>query len=110
MGPPYGGLAVGTYFIGAFQENKLRVTALFFDFPSNGYVLEGWLIDSENGYKISLGKFDERGSLKFSQDLENPDVYDLIVITEELEQDTDPTPNKPVGGAIINKQFWKDVI
>jgi len=106
-GDPYGGSAVGTYFIGALQDNELIVNALFFDFPSNGYILEGWLIDSETEYKFSLGKFDERGSLKFTQDLVNPDVYDLIVITEEPEQDIDPTPNKPVGGAIINKQFWK---
>lgn len=37
----------------------------------------------------------------------NPWIYDLIVITEEPADDTNPSPNIPVSGASLSELFGK---
>lgn len=63
-------------------------------------VYEGWFVDMESGYKLSLGALrsgeDGDGRLHFRQDMVNFDLYDKLVITEEPEGDTDPNPAAPV--------------
>ena len=60
---------------------------------SSGMILEGWLVDMDTGYKLSLGKANNEGKLLFSQSMVNPWIYDAIVITEEPIGDTNPAPN-----------------
>ena len=68
-------------------------------------VLEGWLVDMDSGYKLSLGKANHNGKLLFSQTMVNPWIYDAIVITEESIGDTNPAPNVPVGGISLETPF-----
>ncbi|MEW6587964.1 MAG: hypothetical protein AB1299_02215 [Thermoproteota archaeon] len=64
-------------------------------------MLEGWLVDEDTNYKLSLGKLDERGNLSFTQKMVNPSIYDFLVMTEEPINDIDPNPSTPIGGAKI---------
>jgi hypothetical protein len=71
------------------------------DLPvQDGYVLEGWLVDMETGYKLSLGGFTTDrhgdGTLHFEQRMVNFSLYDLVVITLEPAHDTDPNPGTPL--------------
>lgn len=68
-------------------------------------VLEGWLVDMDSDYKLSLGKADSHGKITFSQPMVNPWIYDVLVITEEPIDDSDPTPNTPVGGIPLDEPF-----
>ncbi len=68
-------------------------------------ILEGWLVDMDTGYKLSLGKANHDGKLLFSQPMVNPWIYDAIVITEEPIGDTNPAPNVPVGGISLQTPF-----
>ena len=71
----------------------------------NNASLEGWLVDTNTDYKLSLGKVNEKGNLVFGQRMINPWIYDVLVITEEPIDDADPAPNKPVGGIKLQTPF-----
>ena len=99
---PFGGEVVGNYFVRVNYHNvKINVD---FDTsaPSEGMVLEGWLVDVDSDYKLSIGQFSTASNeLFFNQDIVNFEIYDVLVITEEPVDDEDHTPNKPVGGVLL---------
>ncbi len=84
--------------------------------PSDGNILEGWLIDPDvpTYYNLTLGQF-VNGSLNFKQYMNNPNVYKFFVVSQEPIGDTDPrisnvilggsefqlTPQDIVGGSKI---------
>jgi len=117
---PFGGDVVGNYIVkakghkiriiakvdkemmekmmgGKMMENEKMENKTMGGKMMEGKVLEGWLVDVQSGYKLSLGEL-EGNTLVFTQKMVNPWIYDLLVITEEPENDTDPSPNMPIGG------------
>jgi hypothetical protein len=103
-GNPFGGDDIGNYAV-ATDGHRTVVRAHVDVEPSDGMVLEGWLVDMGTGYKLSLGQFSDRGSLSFSQRVVNPYTYNFIVVTEEPANDIDPNPATPVGGAALPSPF-----
>lgn len=103
---PFGGDAVGTYLVKT-KGQTVRIIAKLDRSMSDDKVLEGWLVDVQSGYKLSTGQLGARNTLVFTQTLVNPSIYDLIVITEELIGDADPSPDKPVAGAQLGEPFGK---
>jgi len=122
---PFGGDNIGSYMI-KVKDYKVRVIAkvdkskvmtdkMMEDkmmdkdqsMEKEGKVLEGWLVDTQSGYKLSTGQLSERNSLVFTQKMVNPWIYDLIVITEEPVHDMDPSPHMPIGGAQLAEPFGK---
>ncbi len=101
---PFGGDAVGNYLLKG-KTNIIRIIAKVNVSPSEDKVFEGWLVDAQSGYKLSTGQLSERNSLVFTQRIVNPWLYDLIVITEEPMDDTDPSPHTPIGGAKLSQPF-----
>ena len=68
-------------------------------FVPEGYIFEGWLVDEDSGYKLSLGGFNTeegKAKFKFKQKLVNFEIYDLLVITQEPINDDNPNPDMPV--------------
>ncbi|MEE8132183.1 MAG: hypothetical protein V3T40_01240 [Nitrososphaerales archaeon] len=112
---PFGEDVIGTYKVRVTHNNKVTIIAK----PSKammeelmmkhkmmkGSILEGWLVDVDSGYKLSIGQLSERYVLVFHQRMVNPSIYDLLVITEEPMNDTDPSPNMPIGGAQLAEPF-----
>ena len=101
---PFGGKTVGTYSILVDGSDHINVTTHIKNI-SSGMVLEGWLVDMDTGYKLSLGKSHDNGKLSFSQQMVNPWIYDAIVMTEEPIGDSNPAPNVPVGGILLEIPF-----
>ena len=101
---PFGGSTVGNYLV-RVNGNEIKINIDFFSSPSEGMVFEGWLVDVDTDYKLSLGQFDKQNSLFFEQDFVNPWIYNVLVITEEPFGDTDPAPNSPVGGTVPSEPF-----
>lgn len=102
---PFGGNNIGTYMLGAKDGNSVRIIARVHTSPSEGNVLEGWLVDMQSGYKLSTGQLSAGNNLIFTQRIVNPWIYDLIVITEEPVNDTDPSPHIPIGGVQLSEPF-----
>ena len=105
---PFGGdHVVGHYFIRA-NGNLVNIQAEFETISSPDNNLEGWLVDVDTDFKLSTGLFsDETNSnrLHFVQEIANPWIYDVFVVTEEPKDDTDPAPHTPVGGVALDKPF-----
>jgi len=105
---PFGGEhVVGHHFIRA-NDHLVNINAEFQTTSSPDFVLEGWLVDVDTDFKLSTGLFkDETNAnrLHFVQEIANPWVYDVFVVTEEPLNDKDPAPNKPVGGVALGKPF-----
>lgn len=105
---PFGGEhVVGHHFIRA-NDHLININAEFQTTSSPDFVLEGWLVDVDTDFKLSTGLFkDETNAnrLHFVQEIANPWVYDVFVVTEEPLNDKDPAPNKPVGGVALGKPF-----
>jgi len=98
---------VGHYFIRA-NDHQVNIDAEFESISSPNFVLEGWLVDVDTGFKLSTGLFtDETNAnrLNVTQEIENPWIYDVFVVTEEPIVDDDPNPHKPVGGTALSKPF-----
>ncbi len=98
---------VGNYFIRA-NDHQVNIEAEFESTPSPVLVLEGWLVDVDTGFKLSTGLFtDETNSnrLYFTQEIANPWIYDVFVVTEEPIVDDDPNPHTPVGGVALSEPF-----
>jgi hypothetical protein len=102
---PFGGNNIGTYMLGAKDGNSVRIIARVQTNPSEGNVLEGWLVDMQSGYKLSTGQLSAGNNLIFMQRIVNPWIYDLIVITEEPANDIDPNPQMPIGGVQLSEPF-----
>jgi hypothetical protein len=101
---PFGGENTGNYIVRG-KGDIVRIIASLRITHASEKVLEGWLVDMQSGYKLSIGKFSERNSIVFTQRMVNPWVYDMLVITEEPANDTDPMPARPVGGAHLQQPF-----
>ncbi len=101
---PFGGNTVGTFSISVDHSDHISITT-HIKSTSSGMVQEGWLVDIDSGYKLSLGKSYDNGKLSFSQQMVNPWIYDVLVITEEPIGDSDPAPNVPVGGVLLEIPF-----
>ena len=102
-GDPFGGDVVGRYEI-EVRNHRVEIEAVVFSAPPQGHVFEGWLVDMETGYKLSLGQL-RRSSLEFEQRMVNPWTYGVLVITVEPSGDLDPNPVAPVGGAWLPAPF-----
>ncbi len=100
----FGGKTVGTFSISVDGSDHVTVIT-HIKSTSSGMVQEGWLVDMDSGYKLSLGKSHDDGKLSFSQQMVNPWIYDAIVITEEPVGDSNPAPNVPVGGILLETPF-----
>ena len=101
---PFGGSSIGTYSVNVTNVDQVNISITVKN-TSSEMVLEGWLVDMDSAYKLSLGKADNHGTLMFSQSMVNPWIYDAIVITEEPIGDSDPAPNVPVGGVLLETPF-----
>ncbi len=90
--------------IHSFQRGNLYDVSLYLAasrLPAErNKVFEGWLVDVDTGYKLSLGAFrmdsSDRGHLDFRQTMVNFPLYDRIMITKENVSDTDPNPDTTV--------------
>lgn len=64
--------------------------------PTTGYVFEGWLVDPNANYNLSLGGFvtNSRGreNFSFDQDMVNFKNYTKLMVTREPVNDMDTTP------------------
>ena len=101
---PFGGDDIGQYRIHS-NANSVSILIAFDESPASDSILEGWLVDLDSDYKLSLGQADATNHLFFSQTIVNPWIYDVLVITEEPIGDSDPAPNKPVGGVLLEQPF-----
>ncbi len=100
---PFGGGVVGSYKIqvnGYMVSIKADITLS----ASAGYVLEGWLVDMQSGYKLSLGQL-KGGFLAFEQNIVNVRTYGVLVITSEPAGDLNPNPDMAVAGARLPAPF-----
>jgi hypothetical protein len=103
-GNPFGGDQVGTFTV-LSDGSQTSIFAHVDLVASEDSVLEGWLVDEGTGYKLSLGQLKDNSSLSFHQVLVNAYTYNVLVITEEPDNDTDPNPATPVGGAPLPSPF-----
>ena len=102
---PFGGDVVGSYYTHQLGD-RTTIVVEFDSRASEGTVYEGWLVDADSGEKTSFGTFgDNRQKQLFSTSVESNFNNDLIVITEEPRNDTDPAPHTPVGGAVLGSPF-----
>jgi hypothetical protein len=101
---PFGGDNIGDFTL-KLNGNNVNIAAQVDTSPSEGNVLEGWLVDVEKDYKLSLGGVDKNGKLSFSQNMVNPLTYNVLVITEEPDDDTDPNAATPIGGSELQRPF-----
>jgi len=102
-GNPFGSDTVGSYRI-VVHGTRVVIRADVDLSPPAGYVLEGWLVDMQTGYKLSLGEL-RHGHLRFEQHMVNPWTYGILVITAEPAGDLDPNPAMPVAGALLPAPF-----
>ena len=74
---------------------------------AEGLVYEGWFEDKgdASGYSLSLGKFDENGTLAINQTMVNPYTYSVFFVTAEPENDPDPNPSSVVVGTELQAPF-----
>jgi len=68
--------------------------------PGKEYIYQAWLLDSETGWRISLGstirKANGIGETSFSQYFANPKVFDKMEITQEKLFDQSPAPENSI--------------
>ena len=100
----FDGKIVGTFSIFVDDSDHVMIRT-YIENTSSGMIQEGWLVDMDSGYKLSLGIAHDNGKLYFSQQMVNPWIYDAIVITEEPIGDSNPKPNTPVGGVLLETPF-----
>jgi len=58
-----------------------------------------------SNYKLSLGKYDDKGHLQFSEPMVNPYTYKQFIVTEEPLNDKDPNAADTYGGADLPNPF-----
>jgi len=95
---PYGGEAVGDYFV-QVNVNEVKVIANLDSSQSDGKVLEAWLVDFGGKPAIYLGTYEDNelsGQLQI-----NEWIYEAIVISEVSENSN--SFENPVGGAALEK-------
>lgn len=61
---------------------------------TNTSVFEGWLVDNDSGYKLSLGGFkmkeEGKAALDFKQLMVNFNIYDKLIVSQEPVNDANP--------------------
>ncbi len=101
----FGGAIIGEYLI-TVNFDEVKIIAEFYNSPSQGMILEGWLVNSDNESHFSVGQFDKKNNmLKFYQKDIEPHTYDLFIITEKSLSDTDSSDHKSIGGAPISMKI-----
>ncbi len=84
-------------------EIQVKVTGAT---PTADTVFEGWLVDKETGFKLSMGGFQMdqrgRGKLQFEQKMVNFDIFDTLIITTEPVNDQNPNPGTSILEADIS--------
>ncbi len=101
----FGGAAVGEYLI-TVNFDEVKIIAEFYNSPSQGMMLEGWLVNSDNESYFSVGQFDKNNNmLKFYQKDIEPHTYDLFIVTEKSLKDTDSSDHKSIGGTPISMKI-----
>ena len=101
-----GGEKKGTLDLNVKNET-VSATAQMTEPVAEGQVYEGWLEDKgdASGYSLSVGKFEENGTLTFVQSMVNPYTYSVFFVTAEPEQDPDPNPSSIVVGVELPSPF-----
>jgi len=95
---PYGGEAVGDYFV-QVNVNEVKVIANLDSSQSDGKALEAWLVDFGGKPAIYLGTYEDN---ELSGELQiNEWIYEAIVISEVSENSN--SFENPVGGAALEK-------
>ncbi len=104
-GPGFTDEKIGTMSIDS-NGNKTSVSSDVTAKAKADKAFEGWLVDvGGSNYKLSLGKFDDKGHLQFSQDMVNPYTYKQFIVTEEPLTDKDPNAADTYGGADLPNPF-----
>lgn len=78
---------------------KVVVTLNLENLPANtaeqSYVYQAWLLDSETGYRLSVGstirKNNGTGNMSFTQYMSYPKIFDKLEVSKEPIFDLDPT-------------------
>ncbi len=101
----FDGSVVGEYLI-TVNFDEVKIMAEFYNSPSQGITLEGWLVNSDDESYFNVGQFDEKNNmLKFYQKDIEPQTFVLFIITEKSESDADSNDNKSIGGAPISMKI-----
>lgn len=103
-GAPFGGASIGQWQL-AYAGHEVVIVAQVLPDPPAGFVLEGWLVDVDSGFKRSIGLLALNKVMVFEEALLNPYVYDVLVITLEPENDPDPNAFAPFGGSPLPAPF-----
>ena len=101
-GAPFGGDVVGSFEI-EVEGDEVEIEVDVDISVPDGHVLEGWLVDMDTGYKLSLGML--QSDLDFEQNMVNPFTYGVLVITMESAADLDPNAAMAVAGALLPAPF-----
>ena len=104
-GPGFTEEKIGTVSI----DSNVNKTAISSDVTAKAKpdkAFEGWLVDTGgSNYKLSLGQYDDKGHLQFSESMVNPYTYKQFLITEEPLNDKDPNAADTYGGADLPNPF-----
>ncbi len=95
---PYGGEAVGNYFV-QVNVNEVKVIANLDYSQSDGKVVEAWLVDYGGKPAINLGTYEDN-ELSVSLPI-NEWIYEAIIFSEVSENSN--SFENPVGGAALEK-------
>ena len=104
-GPGFTDEKVGTVSIDS-NVNKTTISSDVTAKAKPDKAFEGWLVDAGgSNYKLSLGQYDDKGHLQFSESMVNPYTYKQFLITEEPLNDKDPNAADTYGGADLPTPF-----
>jgi hypothetical protein len=104
-GPGFTDEKVGTVSIDS-NVNKTSISSDVTAKAKPDKAFEGWLVDTGgSNYKLSLGKYNDKGHLQFSEPMVNPYTYKQFIITEEPLNDKDPNAADTYGGADLPNPF-----
>ena len=106
-GPGFSQEKIGTLTIDT-NGSKTSITSDVTAKAKQDKAFEGWLVDAGgSNYKLSLGQYDDKGHLQFSENMVNPYTYKQFIITEEPLNDVDPNAADTFGGADLPSPFGK---
>jgi hypothetical protein len=89
---PFGGDNAGTYTIGQ-DRYGLRIQVNMDVQPTNATIYEAWLVDNATGNTLSVGQLVD-DELAVTQEITNSSSYNLIEVTEEPVNDSNPSRNQ----------------
>jgi hypothetical protein len=106
-GPGFTDEKIGTMSID-YNGNKTAISSDVTAKAKPDKAFEGWLVDTGgSNYRLSLGQYDDKGHLQFSESMVNPYTYKQFIITEEPLNDKDPNAADTYGGADLPNPFGK---